>query len=96
MNIIVTSILATFIGMGAWHNIGNSQTAASKVNVIMFFCVVNQGILAAMGGVYAFPMERALMLKERASGAYYVSAYFFSKTTMDMIIQSMNPVLFSM
>ena len=95
-NIVVTCLVATFIGMGAWNDIGNSQTAASKINAIMFFCVIHQGVVSSLQGTYAFPLERALMLRERSSGAYYVSAYFMSKTTMDMLLQLVNPIIFSM
>eukprot|EP01036_Dinobryon_divergens_P027780 gene27780-36607_t len=95
MNIFVICIIATFIGMGAWNNIGNSQSAAGKINAICFFCVIHQGVLSTLQGTYAFPLERALMLRERHAGAYYVSAYFFSKTNVDMLIQMINPIVFS-
>lgn len=95
MNIIVTCVVGTFIGEGAWNNIGNSQAAVSKVNPILFFCVIHQGVLSSLQGTYAFPAERALMLRERQAGTYYVSAYFFSKSTVDMLIQLINPIIFS-
>ena len=96
MNILVTCVIAVFIGMGAWNDIGDSQSAAGKINAILFFCVIHQGVVSSLQGTYAFPLERALMLRERSAGAYYVSAYFFSKTNVDMIIQLINPIIFSM
>eukprot|EP00597_Dinobryon_sp_UTEXLB2267_P005220 CAMPEP_0170078388 /NCGR_PEP_ID=MMETSP0019_2-20121128/14987_1 /TAXON_ID=98059 /ORGANISM="Dinobryon sp., Strain UTEXLB2267" /LENGTH=661 /DNA_ID=CAMNT_0010291231 /DNA_START=84 /DNA_END=2069 /DNA_ORIENTATION=- len=94
-NIVVTCLVATFIGMGAWNDIGNSQAAASKINAILFFCVIHQGVVSSLQGTYAFPLERALMLRERSAGSYYVSAYFLSKANMDMLIQLVNPIIFS-
>lgn len=92
----MTCLVATFIGMGAWNNFGNSHAAAGKINDIMFFCVIHQGVVSSLQGTYAFPLERALMLRERSAGSYYVSAYFLSKANMDMLIQLVNPIIFSM
>ncbi len=35
------------------------------------------------------------MLRERASGAYYVSAYYVAKMMAEMIVQMFFPLLFS-
>eukprot|EP01038_Epipyxis_sp_PR26KG_P005179 gene5179-7206_t len=95
MNVVITCIVGTFIGMGAWHQIGTTQAAVAKINPIMFFCVIHQGVVSSLQGTYAFPLERALMLRERASGAYYVSAYFLAKTTVDMLVQLIMPAIFT-
>jgi ATP-binding cassette subfamily G (WHITE) protein 2 len=95
VNILVTCIVATFISMGAWNNLGNNGNGQSKVNAILFFCVIHQGVVSTLQGTYAFPIERALMLRERSAGAYYVSAYFFAKTTVDFLVMLINPLLFS-
>lgn len=79
MNIFVTCIVATFIGMGAWNNIGNSQSAAGKINAICFFCVIHQGVLSSLQGTYAFPLERALMLRERHAGVIIDERFNFDQ-----------------
>jgi ATP-binding cassette subfamily G (WHITE) protein 2 len=97
MNIFITCIVATFIGMGAWHQIDRYQTAVNKNirNGILFFCVIHQGVVSSLQGTYSFPLERALMLRERAAGSYYVSSYFLSKTTVDTMFQVVPAVVFT-
>ena len=98
MNVLITITVAIFMGCGTWYHIGNaidSINPAPKRNNILFFCVIHQGVVSSLQGTYAFPLERALMLRERASGAYYVSAYFLAKTVVDMLVQLTLPVFFT-
>ena len=43
-----------------------------------------------------FPSERAIMLRERSAGAYYVSSYYTAKSVVDMLSQIWPPILFSL
>lgn len=101
MNVFVTCIVGTFIGMGAWHHLGSDKnrmfdaSTIPKFNPVLFFCVIHQGVISSLQGTYAFPIERALMLRERQAGSYYVSAYFLSKSVVDMFIQSWMPIIFT-
>ena len=61
----------------------------------MFFTVIHQGVVSSLQGTYAFPLERAIMLRERAAGAYYVSAYFLAKTGVDSFFQLLAPFVFT-
>jgi hypothetical protein len=42
----------------------------------------------------AFPLERMVILKERASGSYHLSAYFLAKTTSDAPVRLIHPCLY--
>jgi len=42
----------------------------------------------------AFPAERAVVLKERASGSYRLSAYFMGKTTSEMPARLVLPLIY--
>jgi ABC-type multidrug transport system permease subunit len=42
----------------------------------------------------AFPSEREVVLKERASGSYHLSAYFMAKTTADAPVRLILPFLY--
>ena len=95
MNVLISTIIAVFISCGPWSNIGRYQESIVKRNGIIFFCTIHQGLVPSLQGTYAFPMERALMLRERAAGAYYVSAYFLAKTAIDSVFQLMAPFIFT-
>ena len=95
MNIFITIIVAVFISNGAWFRIGNFADSVPKRNAIMFFTVIHQGVVSSLQGTYAFPLERAIMLRERAAGAYYVSAYFLAKTGVDSFFQLLAPFVFT-
>ena len=94
-NIAVTLIIATFVGKSVWEDIGLHKSGSTKRQAALFFCVIHQGIVASLQGSHSFPLERALMLRERAAGTYYVSAYFLSKSIADMIVQVIAPIIFT-
>lgn len=94
-NVAVTLIIATFVGKSVWENLGVHKAGSAKRQAALFFCVIHQGIVASLQGTHSFPLERALMLRERAAGTYYVSAYFLSKTIADMIVQIIAPIIFT-
>lgn len=67
--------------------IGTDQTSIRTRQAVMFCCIINQSIFAALLAINTFPQERMLSLRERAAGTYTASAYFFSKSLADIIIQ---------
>jgi ATP-binding cassette subfamily G (WHITE) protein 2 len=95
LNIAVSVITSLFIGYSAWHRIGYSGDSVAKRNAIIFFTVIHQGVVSSLQGTFAFPMERALMLRERSAGTYQVSAYFTAKFIVESFFQLPPPVIFS-
>ncbi|CAF4738286.1 unnamed protein product [Rotaria sp. Silwood1] len=93
-SIIQTIIIAVLIGC-VFLQIGNGQSSTLRRNPVIFFCAINQGIFGALMAINSFPTERALSLRERASGTYYASAYFTAKVLADTLVQAPVPVLFS-
>jgi len=92
-SIIQTVIIAVLIGT-AFLQIGNTQASIVRRQPVLFFCVVNQGIFGALMVINSFPVERALTLRERASGTYFASAYFTAKVLADTLIQIPVPIIF--
>jgi len=64
--------------------------------VFSFFCCVNQGVFGALILLNSLPRERLLVLRERAAGTYYVSAYFVSKLLVEGLAQLPFPIIFSL
>lgn len=52
-------------------------------------------IVAVQVVINAFPSERLLVLRERAAGTYYASAYFMAKITAETATQLPIPIIFS-
>jgi len=96
INACVATLIGAFVGYGPWNNIGTSQTGVAKYTPILFFCVIHQGVIASLQGCFSFPLERALMIRERSAGTYYVSAYFLAKSLADMAVQSIPPIVYSL
>jgi len=95
LNTALTVVISIFISTGAWKAIGNDQSSIPKRNAILWFCCLHQGIVASIQGTYSFPLERAIFLRERAAGTYYVGSYFCGKFMADMIVQTPMPMLFT-
>eukprot|EP00602_Paraphysomonas_sp_CaronLab_P006649 CAMPEP_0185035536 /NCGR_PEP_ID=MMETSP1103-20130426/27085_1 /TAXON_ID=36769 /ORGANISM="Paraphysomonas bandaiensis, Strain Caron Lab Isolate" /LENGTH=593 /DNA_ID=CAMNT_0027572661 /DNA_START=1 /DNA_END=1782 /DNA_ORIENTATION=+ len=95
MNLAVTLLIGTFISQGIWNDIGTDQQSIQTRLPSLFFAAVSQGILASLQSVNSFPGERALILRERANGAYFVSSYFAAKTVTDIITQLWSPIIFT-
>ena len=98
LNIIITSlvqtiVMAVLIGT-VYLKIGVGQSSMLRREPALFFCAVNQGVFGALMVINSFPVERALTLRERASGSYYASAYFTAKIIAETLIQIPVPVIF--
>jgi len=48
INVLITILLAFFISSSVWYKIGTGKASASKRAPSLFFCVVDQGIVAAI------------------------------------------------
>lgn len=95
MNIAITLLIATFISQGIWNDIGTDQKSNTTRLPSLFFACVSQGIVASLQSVNSFPGERALVMRERANGSYYVSSYFAAKTVSDLLTQVWYPIMFT-
>jgi ATP-binding cassette subfamily G (WHITE) protein 2 len=95
MTLIVTVLIAVFIGFGFWKDCGNDPKRINLIRASCFFAMVNQGVSASLQTIIAFPAERAIVLRERQAGAYRVSSYFMAKTTCDLITLLWPSILFA-
>ncbi|EME31097.1 ABC transporter, ATP-binding protein isoform 1 [Galdieria sulphuraria] len=80
-----TLFFAVFLGL-IWLNKGRniSYHDYDAIAGILFFLLINQSFISAFGTVFVLPLERTIVLRERASGMYRVSAYYLSKTLVEL------------
>ena len=89
-----TIVMAVLIGT-VFLRIGTSETSTVRRQPVLFFCCINQGMFGALMVINSFPQERMLVLRERASGMYYISAYYLAKTAAELVLNTIYPVLFA-
>ncbi|PKU73648.1 ABC transporter G family member 14 [Dendrobium catenatum] len=62
---------------------------------LIFFFSVFWGFFPLYNAVFTFPQERAMLLKERASGMYRLSSYFMARTVGDLPMELALPTAFT-
>ena len=92
-SIVQTIVMAILIGT-VFLRIGTGQPSTLRREAVLFFCAINQGVFGALTVINAFPVERTLTLRERASGTYFASAYFVAKVFSDTLVQLPIPIIF--
>lgn len=61
---------------------------------LLFFIAVFWGFFPVFTAIFTFPQERAMLSKERAADMYRLSAYFLARTTSDLPLDLLLPILF--
>ncbi|CAM9433378.1 unnamed protein product [Ascophyllum nodosum] len=61
----------------------------------MFFISIQQAFNALNTSMRLFPPERSLMIRERSTGSYRVGPYFLAKSTSDLGIYTLAPILYA-
>lgn len=92
----VTQVLATAVVLGMlwWQSDTKTETGLQDQAGLLFFIAVFWGFFPVFTAIFAFPQERAMLLKERAADMYRLSAYFLARTTSDLPLDLVLPVLF--
>lgn len=93
--------VAQFVIMGAlaglfWWQIGQDRTLVGAVNAngLLFFEMLFLSFRVMYTALFTFPDEYKMMLKERASGMYRLSAFYFARTLSDVPMEVTVPSLF--
>ncbi|XP_024013506.1 ABC transporter G family member 27 [Eutrema salsugineum] len=92
----VTQVLSTAIILGLlwWQSdIEHPKGLQDQVG-LLFFIAVFWGFFPVFTAIFTFPQERAMLSKERESNMYRLSAYFMARTTSDLPLDLILPVLF--
>ncbi|OIT00942.1 PREDICTED: ABC transporter G family member 25 [Nicotiana attenuata] len=86
--VIAASLLA---GSMWWHS---DYTDIQDRLGLLFFISIFWGVFPSFNAVFAFPQERAIFVKERASGMYTLSSYFMARIIGDLPMDLILPTLF--
>ncbi|CAD6254534.1 unnamed protein product [Miscanthus lutarioriparius] len=62
---------------------------------LLFFVSIFWGVFASFNAVFAFPQERPILARERASGMYALSSYFMSRMAGDLPMELALPTAFT-
>lgn len=85
---------ATILGLLWWQSDGNNATELHDQAGLLFFISVFWGFFPVFTAIFTFPQERAMLNKERAADMYRLSAYFVARTTSDLPLDLLLPLLF--
>lgn len=86
----ITIIAALF-----WFRTGTGEEHLSDRVGALFFFPVFWAFFSMFSALFAFPAEKAVLNKDRASGAYRLSAYYFAKSMVETPADMIYPIIFS-
>ncbi|KAL2324712.1 hypothetical protein Fmac_023770 [Flemingia macrophylla] len=86
--VIAAALLA---GLMWWHS--DYRNIQDRLG-LLFFISIFWGVFPSFNSVFAFPQERAILMKERASGMYTLSSYFMARIVGDLPMELILPTIF--
>lgn len=87
--ILSVSILAGLLWWGSDPNHLQDQVG------LLFFFSIFWGFFPLFNAIFSFPQERPMIARERASGMYHLSSYFFARMAGDLPMELVLPTLFT-
>ncbi|GJS95120.1 ABC transporter G family member 22 [Tanacetum coccineum] len=92
----IIQIVATAIILGLlwWRSNVHSPKDLQNQAGLVFFIAVFWAFFPVFTAIFTFPQERAMLKKERAADMYRLSAYFIARTTSDLPLDLLFPILF--
>ncbi|KAK9271257.1 hypothetical protein L1049_026847 [Liquidambar formosana] len=89
----VLQVLAAALLAGSmwWHS--DIRDIQDRLG-LLFFISIFWGVFPSFNSVFAFPQERAIFMKERASGMYTLSSYFMARIVGDLPMELILPSVF--
>ncbi|KAK7396797.1 hypothetical protein VNO78_17956 [Psophocarpus tetragonolobus] len=92
----ITQVLSTAVILGLlwWHSDAKTPKGLQDQAGLLFFIAVFWGFFPVFTAIFTFPQERTMLTKERTTDMYRLSAYFVARTTSDLLLDLVLPVLF--
>jgi ABC-type multidrug transport system permease subunit len=92
-DMLQTILISIAISLLWWQLPNNVSNVNDRVGVIFFVSTYVSLFFPAFKALLAFPLERAVILRERTSGSYRLSAYFISKAVTELPFMWEHPIL---
>jgi ABC-type multidrug transport system permease subunit len=93
LNFIKSVALGLISGL-MWYQRTYTEANVQDIRSFLFYTITYWMFDAMFGALMAFPTERQVILKERASGSYHLSAYFMAKTSSDVPVRLLLPTIY--
>lgn len=93
LNLIKAGAIGLMCGL-LWFQMPYTESEVYDRSSYIFFTMTFWVFDAMFTAYMAFPMERSIIFKERASGAYHLSAYFLAKTTSEAPARIALPAIY--
>ncbi|KAJ9554983.1 hypothetical protein OSB04_009597 [Centaurea solstitialis] len=92
----ITQVIATAVVLGLllWQTNVHSPKDLKNQADLLFFIAVFWAFFPVFTAIFTFPLERAMLNKERATNMHRLSAYFMARTTSDLPLDLLLPLLF--
>lgn len=91
---LTKSIAIGFVSGVLWFQNEYTENNVNDIRSYYFFTMTFWVFDAMFNSLTAFPTERTVILKERSSGSYHLSAYFMAKTTADAPVRLILPLIY--
>eukprot|EP00257_Ricinus_communis_P019111 XP_015578001.1 ABC transporter G family member 21 [Ricinus communis] len=78
-------------GLLWWHS--DTSHIQDQVGLLFFFSIF-WGFFPLFNAIFAFPQERPILIKERSSGMYRLSSYYFARMAGDLPMELVMPIIF--
>ncbi|KAF7820076.1 ABC transporter G family member 25 [Senna tora] len=82
---------ALLAGLMWWHS--DYRDIQDRLG-LLFFISIFWGVFPSFNSVFAFPQDRVIFAKERASGMYTLSSYFMARIVGDLPMELFLPFVF--
>jgi hypothetical protein len=86
--------ISLIVGCLWWRSKIQNEDQLSDQAGLVFFIAIFWGMFPLFTAIFTFPLERAMLAKERASDLYRLSAYFMARTLGDLPLDLVMPSLF--
>jgi len=93
LNLIQGVGFAVVCGL-CWFQMDNDESGVRDRSSFVYFLTTYFMMNTCMPAMLAFPQERQILLKERASGSYQLSAYFLAKSISESPVRLVPPLIY--